>query len=58
MLDVDRTGEAAELLLCNHVTVLRTFGECICLAISSSLISVLMLIRVPGDPPGATLFAD
>lgn len=58
MLDVYRTSEAAELLLCNYVTVLRAFRECICLAIPSSVISLLMSIRVPGDSLGAILFAD
>ena len=56
MLDVDRTSEAAELLLCNYVTVLRAFGNCICLAIPSSVMFLLMWICVPGDPPGAGLF--
>ena len=58
MLDLDRTSEAAELLLCNYVTVLRAFGECICLAIPFSVISLLIWIRVSGDSPGATLFTD
>ena len=42
IFDVDRTSEAAELLLFDYVTVLRAPGECICLAIPSSVISILM----------------
>ena len=42
MFDVDRTSEAAELLLFNYVTVLRASGEYICVAIPSSVLSILM----------------